>query len=240
MATSVFFQNYKFHGEQRLHDDLIVEMIKMHGDDMYYIPRQYVNKDEVYGEDDLSQYNKNYLIEMYIKTYDGFEGDGSFVSKFGLEIRDSVTFTVSKRRFMEEIGDVEGFSRPREGDLIYFPINGRVFEVKFVDTKPFFYPFGDLYTYDISCELFEYSNEDFDTGIDEVDKIQYKSQDQYDWSILDASGNAIINVDGSPILTADYNPALIDTQDDSEDIQTEADQLLDFSVADPFSQGDKY
>lgn len=236
MSVNLFFNNYRFHGEQQLYEDLIVENIKIHGDDMYYIPRVIVDKDDVLGEDALSQYNKAYLIELYLKSYDGFAGDGQFVSKFGLEIREQVTFTVAKRRFDEEIGTPENIVRPREGDLIYFPLNRKVFEIRFVDNKPFFYPFGELFTYDLQCELFEYSSEEFNTGIEDIDRIQAISQDMYDWAVLDDEGNAILGDDSMPILMDSYDPETVDPIDDSADLQTEGDTLIDFSVADPYSE----
>lgn len=203
---------------------------------MYYIPRVLGDKDDVLGEDGLSEYNKAYLIELYLKTYDGFEGDGQFISKFGLEIREQVTFTVAKRRFDAEIGQPEGFVRPREGDLIYFPLNRKVFEIKFVDNKPFFYPFGELFTYDLQCELFEYSSESFNTGIPDIDRIQAISQDEYDWAVLDDNGNAILDDNGHPVLMDSYDQSVIDPLDDTVDLQTEGDALIDFSIADPFSE----
>lgn len=216
MATNPLFNNFRFTGEQQLYEDLIVEFIKIHGDDMWYIPRAFVNKDEIYGEDDLSEYNSAYLIEIYVRSYDGFQGDGSFVSKFGLEIRDQVTFTISKRRFEEDIGNAESIFRPREGDLLYFPLNRKVFEIKYVDNKPFFYPFGELFTYDLYCENFEYSSERFNTGIPEIDSIKILSTD------------TIAN-------TGDPDPI-----DDSIFIQNESDDIIDFSVSDPFSEGGSY
>lgn len=237
MATNVFFDNkFAQQGEQQLYDDLIIEYIKLGGQDMYYVPYTYVNKDEVLGEDTGKKFDKAYLIEIFIRSVDGFEGDGSFVSKFGLEIRDQVTFTVSKTRFMDEIGVVEEIPRPREGDLIFFPLNNKVFEIKFVDDKPFFYPFGTLYTYDLSCELFEYSSEGFTTGITEIDRIQYLSQNQYDWAILDDEGKAILDDSSLPVVMDTYDAALIDPLDDSEQIEQEADSLIDFSVANPFGE----
>lgn len=240
MATNVFFKNFTSHGEQQVYEDLIVEYIKMSGDDMYYVPYTYRNKDEIYGEDDLKQFNKAYLIEIFVRTYDGFEGDGSFMSKFGLEIRDQVTFTLSRRRFMDEIGDVEQIPRPREGDLIYFPLNKKVFEIKFVDNKPFFYPFGELFTYDLYCELFEYSSEDFNTGIPEIDSIEGAKQNMFDYGVLDGEGKAILASNGLPILTSEYDPVVIDPIDDSDDLQSEADDIIDWTVADPFSESGKY
>lgn len=240
MSVNPFFQNYDYHGEQQVYDDLTVEYIKLGGQDMYYIPYTDVNKDTVYNEDTARKYTKAYLLEFFIRSVDGFEGDGSFVSKFGLEIRDQVTFTVSRRRFMEEVGDELQIPRPRDGDLIYFPLNNKVFQIMFVDDKPFFYPFGKLYTWDLSCENFEYSSEEFSTGIEAIDRIQYSSQNQYDWGILDDEGKVILDEAGMPILMDSYDPDLIDPIDDTPEIQTEADDLIDWSVADPFSENGRY
>lgn len=236
MATNPFFQQYSHLGEQQMYEDMIVETIQIHGDDMYYIPRNYNNKDEIFGEDDLSSYTKAYLIEIFVRTYDGFEGDGSFISKFGLEIRDQVTFTLAKRRFMDEIGHIEELKRPREGDLIYFPLNRKVFEIKFVDNKPFFYPFGELFTYDLYCENFEYSSEVFDTGVPEIDAIQDKTKNMFYWAIKDDEGNPILDDRGYPLLPDDFSATELDPFDDSEPIQEAADDILDWSVQDPFSE----
>lgn len=220
-----------------MYEDLIVETIQIHGQEMSYIPYTLVNKDEIYGEDDLKKYIESYQIEMYIKTFqgEGFQGDSNFVSKFGLEIRDQITFTISKRRFEDEIGKYENIPRPREGDLVYFPLNNKCFEIKFVDNKPFFYPFGALFTYDLVCELFEYSSEVFDTGIPEIDKIQNQTQNMYYWGILDSSGNAILDNNGNPIMPNTYDPELIDPIDDSTEFQEASDDdLLDFTIQNPF------
>lgn len=236
-ATNVFFNNYRFTGEQQLYEDLIVETIQIHGDDMYYIPRNTVNEDPILGEDDMSSYTKAYLLEIYVRSYDGFEGDGTFVSKFGLEIRDQVTFTISKRRFVDEIGAPHGLLRPREADLIYFPLNRKLFKISYVDNKPFFYPFGELFTYDLYCENFEYSSEIINTGIPEIDAIMAKSQDTYYWAIRDNSNNAILDNNGMPILPSTYSPIDIDPIDDSDEIEEQADDIIDWSVKDPFSEG---
>ena len=240
MATNVFYNNYRFTGEQQLYEDLIVETIQLHGDDMYYIPRNLNNKDQIYGEDDLSSYTNAYLIEIYVRSYDGFEGDGSFISKFGLEIRDQVTFTIAKRRFIDEIGHVENIPRPREGDLIYFPLNRKLFEIKYVDNKPFFYPFGELFTYDIYCENFEYSSQVFDTGIPEIDAIQDKTQNLFYWAIKDSDGNPILDASGTPILEDSYDSYIIDPLDDSDVIQTTANNIIDWTITDPFSENGKF
>lgn len=179
-TTNFYFNNFQSSMEQTLIEDLIIESIKIYGIEVYYMPRSLVNEDVLFGEATLSEFNFAYPIEMYVKSVDGFEGDGDFLSKFGLEIRDAVTLTVAQRRFEEEISEQEttdvedtyGIGRPSEGDLIYFPLNGKFFEVKFVEHEAVFYQMGELQTYDLRCELFEYSHEQFDTGIAEIDTIE--------------------------------------------------------------------
>jgi len=159
---------------------------------MYYVPRTLNNKNEVYGEDDISSYDSATLVEFYIKNVDGFGGDGNFMSKFGLEIRDQVTFVIAKRVFDEEIGFAANYVRPREGDLIYFPLNHKLFQIKYVDNKPIYYPMGALQTFELTCELFEYSGESFNTGIGEIDDIQDKlSMNVLDYSVITQDGFAL-------------------------------------------------
>jgi hypothetical protein len=157
--------------EQNLIEDLIIESIRIYGFDIWYIPRTIVAKDELLNEDDLSTFNSAYMIETYIKNVDGFGGDGDFLSKFGLQINDTMTLTIAMRKFMEDVALFDGEVRPNEGDLIYFPLNRKIFEVKFVEHEAIFYQMGKLQTYDLRCELFEYSQERFNTGIEEIDTL---------------------------------------------------------------------
>ena len=131
---------------------------------MYYIPRKLNNYDNVYGADDQSSYENAYSIELYIKSVDGFSGDGDFMSKFGIEIRNQVIFSVAQRRFNEEIGEYTTQVRPNEGDLIYFPLNKKCFQIKYVNKFEMFYQLGALQTWEMTCELFEYSNENLKIG----------------------------------------------------------------------------
>ena len=155
MPTNFFFNNYQSSQEQSLLENLIIESIKIYGEDMYYIPRKLNNYDEIYGADDQSSYDNAYMIEMYIKSIDGFTGDGSFMSKFGLEIRDRVVFSMAQRIFNEEVGTFTSQLRPNEGDLIYFPLNKKCFQIKFVQKYEMFYQLGALQTWEVTCELFE-------------------------------------------------------------------------------------
>ena len=177
-ATNLYFNNYANLGEQTLIEDLIIESIKIYGIECYYMPRTLVAEDNIFGEDPLSKFEQAYNIEMYIKSVDGFEGEGDFLSRFNIEIRDEITFVVARRRWSEEIAedqstpvDGDGVARPAEGDLIYFPLNGKIFEVKFVEHEAVFYQMGDLQTYELRCELYEYSYEEIDTGIASIDGV---------------------------------------------------------------------
>jgi len=155
--------------EQTLIEDLVIESIKIYGIDAWYIPRTLVAKDDILNEDDLSTFNDAYMAEMYIKSVDGFEGEGDFLSKFGLQIRDSVTLTIARRTYESEVGTLEANRRPLEGDLIYLPLNNKVFEIQHVEHESIFYQMGSLQTYDLRAELFEYSGERFSTGYDFID-----------------------------------------------------------------------
>jgi len=175
MATNSFFRPKKV--DQNLIEDLVIESIKIHGYDMLYLPRTLVKEDELFGEDVLSKFTAAVPVEMYIENVDGFEGESDFISKFGLEIRDTVTFSVSKKRFEHEIGTVSStkITRPMEGDIVYFPLTKGMFEIKFVEHEDPFYQSGKRYVYKLNCELFQYSQEDFDTGdtgIDKTDSIR--------------------------------------------------------------------
>ena len=174
-ATNLYFNNYDNINEQTLLEDLIIESIKIYGIECYYMPRTLVAEDNIFGEDPLSKFEQAYNVEMYIKSVDGFDGEGDFLSKFNIEIRDEMTLTVSRRRFSQEIEDsntTKAAGRPVEGDLIYFPLNNKLFEVKFVEHESIFYQMGSLQTYDLRCELFEYSHERLNTGIATIDEIE--------------------------------------------------------------------
>lgn len=212
MATNPYFQNYNYFGEQNLVEDLVIESIKIHGIDLYYLPRTIDSFDELHGSADRSSFNKAYLIDMYVRNVEGFAGDGNFLSKFGLEIRDQITFTVARRTFELEVAQPHSIIRPREGDLLYFPFARKNYEIKFVDHLPVFYQFGALQMFELKCELFEYSGEIFDTGLSDIDSL-------YD------------NL--SPNLSAN------NVQDNYE-IQHYAGDVLNFDELDPFSNNGVY
>ena len=158
-------------------EDLVIESIKIYGYDNFFIPRTIVKEDDLFGEDVLSKFDNALPIEMYIKNVEGFDGEGEFLSRFNIEARDQITFSIAQRRWQEEI-DVtnrkvdeqgESINRPTEGDLIFFPLTGQLYEIKYVDKQPIFYQMGQLQMYDLRCELFEFSHERIDTGVKAID-----------------------------------------------------------------------
>jgi hypothetical protein len=173
LATNPYFKFQDRNSEQRLLEDLNIEAIQIHGMDIVYLPRENQKEDLIFGEDTLSKFTKGYEVEIYIKTFDGHTGEGDILTKFGLEIRDRATLTISKSRFLEEL-DGSGLIRPREGDLIYMPLKERpvLYEIMFVEQESPFHQLGDLYVYDLQVEQFKYSHERFTTGYEEIDSVE--------------------------------------------------------------------
>ena len=175
-------------GEQTLMQDLVNEHIQIHGIEVYYLPRKIFKTDNIIKEIQSSKFDDNFLIEAYLNNVDGYTPDSDIMTKFGLRLKNEINLTISRERFEDFIapflegissgirdGQITGYTfgdlitRPKEGDLIYFPLGERLFEIKIVEHEKPFYQLGKLYTYDLSCELFEYENEFIDTSIAEVD-----------------------------------------------------------------------
>lgn len=217
MATNVFFSNYNFFNEQQLIDDLVIESIQIFGVDTYYVTRTSAAFDHIMNEDRLTIFDAAYQMDMYVKSVDGFQGEGDFLSKFGLQIRDQVTFTVAYRTFERfATRNDPALIRPKEGDLVYMPMNNKFFKVMFVEHESVFYQAGALQVYDLKCELFEYSNERFETGVDEVDK-----------HYADFKTDEIDNLED--MFTADPIAKNIFYEEKGNDI-------IDFTEIDPFSE----
>lgn len=240
MSTNFYFNNFNSSQEQLLIEDLVLESIKIYGHDMFYCPRTIVAKDDILGEDPLSEYNSAYEIDLYIKSYDSYEGDGTFLSKFNLEIRDQVTLTVSVRNFMNEIGSIATLERPREGDLIYIPMLDRILAIKYVSKNAVWYQMGAIQMYDLVCEMFEYSSERLRTGIDAIDSIEKdRSLDMSIWGIVTSDDYFITDSDGYQIIQGNYNfeTQATDAYEDNTEFQLEGEAILDWSQVDPFSEG---
>lgn len=215
--------------------DLNDEAIRIFGQDMYYVPRVVQAYDPIRGEDvGLSAYEHAYQIPVYIESFDKFQGDGSFISKFaGLEIRDQVIFAVSMRTFSEEVAVQTGQTRPNEGDLLYFPLNDKCFQVRYVDRYEVFYPLGSLYTWRLQTELFEYSGEKFSTGVPEIDKLNLLTPSMVDTSIQDSNNEVLTTGNNEGITWTEVTQPV----DESNDFTQAANTIVDFSEDDPFSEG---
>ena len=177
MALNPFFLQGS-PNEQRLVQELINEQLRIYGVEVIYIPRKFVRRETILREVSSSKFDDNFALEAYISNYEGYSGQGDILTKFGMSLKDDLSLIISKERyedfiapFLETENDEEIVlsSRPREGDLIYFPLGQRLFEVKFVEHEQPFYQLGKLYVYELKCELFEYEDEVIDTSIDEID-----------------------------------------------------------------------
>ena len=185
MATNPYFRK-GVRSEQDLLDDLSIEVIKINGFDMVSIPRTLVREDELFGEDRTpSKFENGRSIEMLVESVDGFEGDGEVFSRYGLEIKDNVSLIVSKTRFRTQFADL-GFTEPREGDLIFFPISKGLFEINYVERENPFYQLNKINTFKLTCSLFRYSGEDFETGFSQIDGVTSDHLDQLNTLVLGA------------------------------------------------------
>ena len=227
MAVNPFVNNINYKPTQDLIEDLNIESIKMYGVDVYYLPRHFREKDLIFGENPLSFFKNHFKIEMFIENFAGLEGEGEIASKFGIEIRENISFTVSKKRFQTEaskinIGDTQRLQEivaPIMGDLIYLPITKGLFEIKHVDARAVFYQQGKVYTTKIDCELFKYSMENIDTGITEIDKVE---------------DDIISKLNSTDEGNYDMNSKDLS---DNSGLQLDASKILDFTDKDPFSEG---
>jgi hypothetical protein len=204
MAVNHFFQGGNGIGntnEQRLHEDLIIEGLKIYGHNVYYLPRSLVNQDLILGEDTLSKFDDSYIIEMYVETSEGFSGESELINKFGLEIRDDTTFVLSKRRWNDAVDSYHTMikeGRPNEGDIIYYPLMNSFFEIQFVEDQEPFFQLGNLPVYKLRATRWEYSSERLNTGVTDIDS----AEDQYTLDQL-AHQVSLENETGSLVLEND-------------------------------------
>ena len=198
MATNVYFNPFpkNITSEQLLVEDLVIEAMQIYGMEVFYLPR--TSRDQVdflYGEDTLKQYTSAYTIEMYLEDVTGMEGEGDFISKFGLEIKDEVTLLISRKRFAATVPQ----KRPQEGDLVYVPLVQNFFEVTFVEhenNQAMYYTLGrgrgaNVYVYALKLKQFVFSNEIVETGILEVDEQIRDAYPRTRISLLSGSGNFV-------------------------------------------------
>lgn len=244
MATNHYFQSGIPGGrtsEQLLYEDLIIECLKIYGFDVFYMPRQTVYEDGIFNEDPLNSFDYAYPVEMYLSDIQGFQGEGDLLTKFGVEIRDTANFVVSRRRWDEVVardGEAQLTTRPAEGDLLYFPLTKSYFEIRKVETKDPFFQVGKLYVYVLECELFQYSSEVVNTGIDDIDQVvEDKALDIQSYQLLLEDGtNFVLEYETKSFaILESFNMELIDSAAQNETFETEID-ILDFTDVNPFGE----
>jgi len=245
MPTNVFFSP-SVRSEQYLYEDLIIEGLRLYGQDVLYIPRAAITTDEILNEE-YSRFNDAYAVEMYIANTEGFEGEGNLLSKFGLEIRDQATFIVARRRFRQLVNVDQNalvVERPREGDLIYLPLSNALFEIKFVEHEQPFYRLSDLPIYELQCELYEYAAEKFETGYENIDQFELDNASRTVVQITGGStgffaGSKVYqiaqvgNSDQEEIIVMGEIADFVQTQPEGESTQRQADlSLVGISASD--------
>lgn len=225
--------------EQRLVEDIVIECLKIYGFDVYYLPRTTVYQDEILNEDALNSFNQAYMLEMYLSNVNGFEGEGDLLTKFGVEIRDSATFIVSRRRWEESVkrvGKVQLDTRPAEGDILYFPLTKSYFEIKRVETKDPFFQIGKLYVFKLECELMQFSSERFDTPVEEINEAataQAHDVQSYEMLLEDGSAMLLEYYAESKIINEAYDIQSIDVFAQNQSFRNNI-SILDFSERNPF------
>jgi len=286
MATNKYFNNFAYAREQDLVEDLTIEAIKIYGHNVKYLPKTISGIDHLFGEDKLLKYETAADVEMYVKNVEGFEGEGEFMSKFGVQLNDQLTLTVARKRFDQirteklqtEVGynyvqesantdapsrqfltgnshtesivletgttGVNNYSitseRPQEGDLVFFPLVNKIFEIKFVEHEDIFYQTGRLQSYDLRCELFKYSSEQIRTGNTDIDSIETAGTlDTLLYELLLEDGNKLLEEEGDS-LVQEYQLFTQDAGANNSFFQSEGESIIDFSERNPFSEVDRF
>ncbi len=255
MPTNTFFSTGTT-SEQYLYEDLIVEQLKIYGQDVYYLPRKLANKDSIFGEDPASSFDDSYIIEMYVDNTDGYMGEQEIIKKFGLELRDDITFIVSKLRWETLISNNSDLvvERPQEGDLVYFPTTKAFFEIQFVEHEAPFYQQSALPIYKLACTKWEYASERLDTGISAIDSTEDDlSVDtmQFQFALENETGSFVLESSIGAIdylINEDFTMATQQPVDTGQAFETAAgttttstaDDILDFSERNPFGEVDEY
>jgi len=260
MAVNHYFQGGNGIGntnEKRLYEDLIIEGLKIYGQDCYYLPRTLVNRDLILGEDSLSKFDDSYLLEMYMETTEGFAGEQEIINKFGLEIREDTTFMISKRRWQDQVDSVHTLikdGRPNEGDIIYMPLMNSFFEIQFVQDQEPFFQLGNLPVYKLRCTRWEYSSEQLNTGVADIDAAEDTytlDQLAHQVSLENETGSIILENDAADgnvnyMLLETYAIQTQSTGSQNIDLDNEAgfdtasvlDDILDFTERNPFGELD--
>lgn len=222
MATNPYINLTNFGPEQALIESLTIELIQGMGQNCYYVPRKYFNIDKIFGEDPASSFEKTYVLEMYIQSYKGFEGT-DVISQFGLEIRDKISLLFARARFRQQVTvyDPE-ITRPREGDLIYFPLSKSLFEINFVEHENPLYPLGRLYSYQVTAELFTYSYERIETNVANINSPYTSTRGLSGSVVIPLNNNLGTTMGINDVLAQEGNSYGFDPNNPFNDCSTDA------------------
>jgi hypothetical protein len=211
-------------------------VIQFIGEDVRYIPRHLANFDQLFGADDSSRYDTAYTVEMQVVNVMGFGGDKDFYSQFGHQIRDELVLGVNRDRWRAEVGSYEGYDVPKEGDLIYVGRYNKIFVIKYVDPREMFYQLGANYTWELTCEVFEYSDETFDTGDSSIDVINLMSTDAINWALTDENGDILTDENGNILVVDAFSITHVDPGYENDYLPPELKSTanLDITIVDPF------
>jgi hypothetical protein len=235
VALNPAFDFFNYEPTQTLLHDLIIQAIQIYGHEVIYIPRNIINYDQLYETYDQSMYNRTIPIEVYIENVDGFQGQRDIFTKFGLEIKDSVTLVMARRTFEDVIKPITNQPRPLEGDLIFFTMNRKCFQIAYVNNKELFYPLGTLPTYQMELNLFEFSEETFNTGIPEIDSIQKNlSLNTKDYELILPDGTELADNNNNTIDSNTLDVMTIEPLADNTDLSKESISYIDFNANSPF------
>ena len=249
MPTRNLYFSHGTRNERFLYEDLMIEQLRVFGQEVVYLPREIVARDTILGEDALSKFEETYMIEMYVENVSGFEGEGDIISKFGLDVRDDITLVVSKRRFdilVDQKSNTLAQDRPKEGDVIYMPVFKKMFEIQFVEDEDPYYQIADIPLFKLKCTTFSYSNERLDTGITDIDVIETNlSTDQLVHQItletgVGTTGSLLmetpslgqLQLDGTDSLSTDSGDALVLDSADGTSVDAGDDILLEDDLGD--------
>jgi len=227
--------------ESNLQEDLIIECLKIYGFDVYYLPRSAVNRDYILNEDSLNEFKNAYPIEVYLENVNGFGGT-ELLSKFGIELQDTATFVMARRRWDQLIrrsGNTVLTTRPAEGDILFFPLTKSFFEIKYVEATDPFFQVGKLYVYKLQCELYQFSHETIDTGIEEIDDVSDALNiDILSYELTLETGDSFLleSERASSLILESYDEEEIDPIADNVRYDAEAIDILDFTERNPFGE----
>ena len=216
------------HAEKRLYEDLIIEQLKVFGNDVYYMPRENISQDDILGNT-TDKFTDAYSIEMYVEDVNGFAGQGDLIGKFGLEIRDELTFVVSRRQFeilVDNPSNTLNINRPKEGDIIWMPLFKKFWQVDYVEDEDPMYQINDLPIFKLKCSVWEYSSESVETGVLDIDeKLDAITQDVLENQITLESGTTSSGSLLSENITGEIRALLSEAGDTIVD-ETDSDNII--------------